>query len=151
MRVEPVLVHELVQHARADGRARDVGEQVAERLLGHAHVDAHELEQRARRACPRARSRQIGRRSPSSYTSRAARRVAGAADVGQVRDAHRVADDAAVAEHGLHDVDVEQVSGADPRIVGHRPRRRARSVAGGKRSSIAASVAGAVPVNDGTL
>ena len=54
------------------------------------------------------------------------------------------------AKHRLHDVDVEQMSRADPRIVGRDhvagPQRR-----GGKRSSIAASVRGAVPVNDGTL
>ena len=41
------------------------------------------------------------------------------ADIGQVRDAERIGDDAAVAEHRPHHGDVVEMARALPRVVGH--------------------------------
>ena len=150
-RRQAVLVHELVQHARADGRAGDswpAGRRASARARGRWCGSSSRS---ASSSVPPSASLQM-RQAQAFLVDLACRgREARAADVGQVRDAHRVADDPAVAEHRLHHVDVEQVAGADPGVVGHDRRRRAAAYPAGKRASIAASVAGAVPVNDGTL
>jgi hypothetical protein len=115
--VEAVLVHEGQQLASADLVAGDVGHHVAHHLLWDAHVVANDLDQEL---VEPARLVELADRQPEALVVDLGGRgaEARAADIGQMRDAHRVGHEAALAEHRPHHGDVVEVAGAHPGIVG---------------------------------
>ena len=90
---------------------------VAQHLLGIAHILAEQTEQGFVRL---ARFDQLHRRNLEAFLEDFARmqRILGAADVGDVADGAHEPDETASLEHRRHDGDVEEMAGAEPRIVG---------------------------------
>ena len=115
--VEAVLVHEGQQLAAADLVAGDVGHHVAHHLLRHAHIGADDLDNQL--VEPALLIELADREAQALVVDLHCRGAeARAADVGQMRDAERVGDDAALAEYRAHHGDVVEVAGALPGIVG---------------------------------
>ena len=115
--VEPVLVHELEELTAADLVAGDVRHEVPEDLLGHPHVAAYDLEHRL---VELAAAHELADGKAEALVEYLGRGGAEAepADVRQVGDAHGVADETPVAKHRSHHIDVKEVTGAHPRVVG---------------------------------
>jgi hypothetical protein len=107
----------------------DVGVYVAHDLLWHPHVASDQFDQRL---VDDALAEQLADRQQQPLVEHlgGGGREAHAADVGQVGDAHGVGDQPALAEQRPHHADVEQVAGADDRVVGDddvaRPQRLGR-------------------------
>ena len=115
--LQPVFVHELEKLAAADLVAGDVGHEIPEDLLGNPHVAADDLEHRF---VEPAGPHQLAHREAQPLVIDLGRGSAEAepADVRQVGDAHGVADDPSVAKYRPHHVDVKEMPGAHPRVVG---------------------------------
>ena len=113
--LESVLVHEVEELAAADLVAGHVRHQVAEDLLRHPHVAANDVENRLVEA---AGPDQLadGQAKPLVVNLRRGGPESEPPDVRQMGDAHRVADDASASKYGPHHVDVEEVTGAHPRV-----------------------------------
>ena len=115
--VDAVLAHERGQALGADRVRGDEGMHVAQHLRGIAHVLGEQREQVLVR---HARAEQLHRRDLDAFLENLAclERVLRAADVAHVTDRADEADELTIAEHRRQRRDVEQVPGAEPRIVG---------------------------------
>ena len=115
--MDAVFAHERGQALGADRVRGDEGMHVAQHLRGVAHVLGEQREQVLVR---HARAEQLHRRDLDAFLEDLARlqRVLGAADVADVPDRADEADELAIAEHRRQHRDIEQMAGAEPRIVG---------------------------------
>ena len=115
--VDAVFVHERGQPFGADRVRGHERMDVAQHLRGIAHVLGEQREQVLVR---HARAEQLHRRDLDAFLEDLARlqRILGAADVADVADRADEADQPAVAEHRREHRDIEQMPGAEPRIVG---------------------------------
>ena len=115
--VHAVLVHECEQPFGTERVGGNEGVDVAQHLLVLAHILGDQREQVVVR---HARAIQHHRRDLDAFLVDLARAqgVLGAADVADMADRAGQRHQRAVAEHRRDDGDVEQVAGAEPRVVG---------------------------------
>ena len=117
--LQPVLGHEGEQPLAAERIGGDHRLDVAQHLVRIAHVAVQHAQQRL---VGLAGLVELHRRDQHAFVEQLAdhRRVLHAADVADMPDRAHQRDQPAVAEHRAHERDVEQVPGAEPRVVGHQ-------------------------------
>ena len=114
--VEPELVEQRLQALGADLVRADLRVDVADRLVGLAHVGADDLEHVPVRLAGAEELQHRDLQALLVHLARLGRELA-AADVGRVAGAREVGDRAPAAEDGRHDREVVDLAGRLPRVV----------------------------------